>query len=192
MAVTDSISGGYYIPKTIPRPRDLSDILPNRLLTMSTCFTRVVRDIIELQWDDYDNVRESITEQASEFGIPQAQIPELVTWAKAQRNTNESQLEKDVNRGSGLLELVSDKRPAAEGGAVLGLEPLGFEALTFHLWLRHYAPDGVFKRFGIRPNQIGLIANEPRRLACSPIPTTCAEGSRIKRCRNSSAGSTSE
>lgn len=193
--MTDYISGGYYVLKTIPRPHDLSGILPNTLLTISTCFTRVVRDIIELQWDIYDNVGETIAEEAKEFGIPNAKIPEVVTWAKAQANTHysvysevepalelrrlfirepsahvigiglhtslldsfESQLEKDVNRGSGLLELVREKRPPAEGGAVLGFEPLGFEATTFHSWLCHYAPDEVFKRFGIRPNGFGLI-----------------------------------
>ncbi|HEY3939885.1 MAG TPA: hypothetical protein VGL97_20815 [Bryobacteraceae bacterium] len=193
--MTDYISGGYYVLKTIPRPHGLSDILPNTLLTISTCFTRVVRDIIELQWDSYDNVGATIAEEANEFGIPQARIPELITWAKAQHNTNdivysevapalelrhrfigepsarvvgiglhaslldsfESQLEKDINRGSGLLELVREKRPPAEGGAVLGFEPLGFEAMTFHSWLCHYAPDEAFKRFGIRPNQLGLI-----------------------------------
>ncbi len=195
MKVTDYISGGYYVLKTIPRPHDLSDILPSTLLTMSTCFTRVVRDIIELKWDNYENVRESIAEEAKEFGIPQAQIPELVTWAKAQSNSNyivysevepalelrhrfirepsahvvgiglhislldsfESQVEKDVNRGLGLLELVREKCPPAEGGLALGFEPLGFDATVFHSWLCHYAPDEVFKRFGIRPNQLGLI-----------------------------------
>jgi hypothetical protein len=195
VAITDYISGGYYVLKTIPRPHDLSDILPSTLLTLSTCFTRVVRDIIGLQWDKCENVRESVAEEAREFGIPQARVPELVAWAKAQRNRNdivysevepalelrhrfigepsarvvgiglhtsvldsfESQLEKDINLGSGLLELVREKRSPAEGGKVLGFEPLGFEATTFHSWLCHYAPDEVFKRFGIRPNQLGLI-----------------------------------
>jgi hypothetical protein len=55
---------------------------------MSDCFTRVVRDLIQLQWDRYDDVREAIAGEAREFTIPQTQIPELVTWAKAQHNTN--------------------------------------------------------------------------------------------------------
>jgi hypothetical protein len=189
------VSGGYYVLKTIPRPSDLSDLLPSILFTMSDCFTKVVRDIIQLQSDNYDNVREAIADEAREFGIPEAQIPELLSWAKAQRNQNyfvfrdvepalelrgrfvtdastrvlgiglptslldsfESQLPKDVNRGIGLAELVNQRLPPAEGGNVLGFEPLGFEATKFHSWLCHDAPDKVYQRFGIRPNGFGLI-----------------------------------
>lgn len=193
--MTDYVSGGYYVLKAIPRPGDLSSILPDNLLTVSDCFTKVVCDIIQLQWDDYDNVRDAIADEAREFGISGAQIPELVTWAKEQHNTNylvysevepalelrqrfitdpsthvigiglhtsllasfESQLDKDMNRGSGLLELVNEKRAPADGGNALGFEPLGFEATKFHSWLCHYAPDEVFNRLGIRPNNLGLI-----------------------------------
>ncbi len=69
----------------------------------------------------------------------------------------ESQLTKDVNQGLGLLELVKERQPPADGGNAVGFEPLGFEATKFHSWLCHYAPDEVYKRFGIRPNQLGLI-----------------------------------
>lgn len=68
-----------------------------------------------------------------------------------------SQLTKDVNKGTGLAELVSEERSPAEGGLALGFEPLGYEATKFHSWLCHSAPDEVYKRFGIRPNQLGLI-----------------------------------
>lgn len=191
----DYVSGGYYVVKAIPRPSGLSDILPSSLLTMSNCFTSVVCDIIQLQWDNYENVREAIADEANEFAIPQSRIPELVTWAQAQHNTNyqvftevgpalelrsrfitdasahvigiglhasllesfESQLSKDVNKGLGLAELVSEKRPFAEGGTLLGFEPLGYEATKFHSWLCHYAPNKMYERFGIRPNQFGLI-----------------------------------
>jgi hypothetical protein len=191
----DYVSGGYYVLKAIPRPSGLSGILPDQLLTMSRCFTNVVRDIVQLQFNDYDNVRQSVADEAREFGIPQTQIPELVSWAKMQHNTNYhvysevgpaielrqrfitdpsahvvgiglhtslihsfgSQLVKDVNRGIGLLEIVNENRPLAEGGKALGFEPLGFEATSFHSWLCHRAPDEAYKRFGIRPNQLGLI-----------------------------------
>jgi hypothetical protein len=193
--MNDYVSGGYYVLNAIPRPSDLSDILPNHLLTMSNCFTNIVREIIQLQWDKYDNVSEAIADEARDFGIPQSQISELVSWAKAQHNTNylvysevepalelrlrfitcpsthvvgialhkslldsfESQLAKDINRGIGLVELVNERRPPAEGGTGLGFEPLGFEATKFHSWLCHYAPDEAYKRFGIRPNHLGLI-----------------------------------
>jgi hypothetical protein len=84
----DYVSGGYYIVKAIPRPRDFSEVLPSNLLTMSGCFTPVVRDAIQLQWDNYENVKESIAEEARAFGIPQSDIPEWVRWAKAQHNAN--------------------------------------------------------------------------------------------------------
>jgi hypothetical protein len=47
-----------------------------------------MRNIIQLQWDNCANAGESIAQEARDFGIPQPQIPELVRWAKAQRNTN--------------------------------------------------------------------------------------------------------
>jgi hypothetical protein len=84
----DYVSGGYYVLKSIPRPSDLSNTLPEKLLTLSDCFTNVVTDIIQLQWDNYDNVRAFIADEAREFGIPNSRIPELVSWAKAQHNTN--------------------------------------------------------------------------------------------------------
>ena len=70
-----------------------------------------------------------------------------------------SQLAKDVNNGLGLAELVDMKRPLAESGVPLGHEPLGFEATRFHSWLCHNTPKETHLRFGIRPNQFGLIAN---------------------------------
>jgi hypothetical protein len=193
--MTDYISGGYYVLKAIPRPTGVSEILPDHLLTMSNCFTTVLTDIIQLQWDEYDKVGKAIAEEAGEFGIAESHIPELVSWAKAQHNSNylvysdvapalellhrfiidrathvvgiglhqsllesfESQLAKDVNQGLGLLELVKERRPPSDGGNAVGFEPLGFEATKFHSWLCHYAPDEVHKRFGIRPNQLGLI-----------------------------------
>jgi hypothetical protein len=193
--MSEYVSGGYYIVKSISRPEDLTEFLPDRLLTMSACFAEVARDIVQLQWDRYEDVSEAIAEEASAFGIRAAQIPDLVSWAKSQQNGNylvftdvqpaielrtrfitdatarvigiglhtsrldsfESQLEKDVNKGFGLVELVNEKRPPAEGGDHLGFEPLGFQGTKFHSWLCHYAPAEVCKRFGIRPNRLGLI-----------------------------------
>lgn len=193
--MNEYVSGGYYILKLIPRPKDVSETLPDHLLTVSNCFTTVLTDILQLQWDDYDKVSEAIAEEASEFGIPQSKTAELVRWAKAQDNSNylvytdvapalelldkfitdpaarvvgiglhqtflesfQSQLSKDINKGLGLLELVNERRPPAEGGNPVGFEPLGFEATKFHSWLCHDAPDEAYKRFGIRPNHLGLI-----------------------------------
>jgi len=193
--MTEYVSGGYYLLKLISRPKGVSEILPDHLLTVSNCFTTVLTDIIQLQWDEYEKVSEAIGEEATEFGIPESKIANLVLWAKTQRNNNylvytdvapalellerfitdptarvvgiglhqsllesfQSQLSKDVNKGLGLLELVNERRPPAEGGNPVGFEPLGFEATKFHSWLCHYAPDEAYKRFGIRPNHLGLI-----------------------------------
>ena len=193
--MNEYVSGGYYVVKTIPRPSGGSGILPDTLLTLSSCFTTVLTDIVQLQWDNFQNVQEAIAEEASDFGISQTRIPELVGWAKAQHNSNynvysdvgpalelldefitdrtthvvgiglhksllesfESQLAKDVNKGLGLAELVNAGRSPTEGGNALGFEPLGFEATKFHSWLCHSGPDEVYKRFRIRPNQLGLI-----------------------------------
>jgi hypothetical protein len=69
----------------------------------------------------------------------------------------ESQLPKDINRRIGLAEVVNEKRSLAAGGTPAGYEPLGFEGTKFHSWLCHYTPDEAIKRFGIRPNELGLI-----------------------------------
>jgi hypothetical protein len=55
---------------------------------MSACFTDVVRDIVQLQWDRYEDVTETIAEEARAFEIDSSLIPELVGWAKSQHNEN--------------------------------------------------------------------------------------------------------
>lgn len=68
------------------------------------------------------------------------------------------QLEKDINRGYGLVDRIDRKDLLADGGNLLGYEPLGYEAVHFHTWLCHYAPDEAEKLFGVRPNENGLIS----------------------------------
>jgi len=82
------VSGGYYVVKTIPRPSGVLEVLPDTLLTLSSCFATVISDIVQLQWDKFENVSEAIAEEAKELGIPETKIPELVIWAKAQHHSN--------------------------------------------------------------------------------------------------------
>lgn len=67
------------------------------------------------------------------------------------------QLEKDANRGYGLLERIERKEALAPGGLLLGYEPLGYDATNFHSWLCHAGCDEGRKLFGVRPNENGLI-----------------------------------
>jgi hypothetical protein len=74
--MNEYVSGGYYVIKAIPRPSGVSEVLPDTLLTLSNCFTTVLTDIVQLQWDKFESVSEAIAEEASEFGIPEAKIPD--------------------------------------------------------------------------------------------------------------------
>ena len=87
-SLPEYVSGGYFVVQTIVRPEGLSETLPRNLLTMSNCFTDVMRDIVRLKWDNYEDVGEGIAEEAASFCIDQSRIPELVTWAKSQRSPN--------------------------------------------------------------------------------------------------------
>lgn len=69
------------------------------------------------------------------------------------------QLGKESNRGYGLLDRVERKEQLAGGGDFLGYEPLGYDATSFHTWLCHSMPDEAKARFGIIPNENGLISN---------------------------------
>jgi len=42
------VSGVYYVVKTIPRPSGVSEVLPDTLLTLSSCFATVISDIVQL------------------------------------------------------------------------------------------------------------------------------------------------
>jgi hypothetical protein len=39
-----------------------------------------MRDVVQFQWDNYENVSESMAEEASKFGILPPQIPDLLRW----------------------------------------------------------------------------------------------------------------
>jgi hypothetical protein len=69
-----------------------------------------------------------------------------------------AQLEKDVNRGYGMIERLRKRSPLAAGGVSYGYEPLGFEACHFHSWLCNSLPEEVAAVLAIRPNANGLIS----------------------------------
>lgn len=194
--IIEYISGGYLIVKPPPRPKDFPELLPQSLITVSSCFADTAPDLWAVDWDNYS--AEDVAEETAKFGIPAHLGAELVRWVSAQMKTtgehpnaflslemarefwrrfvnNEEillvgiglhtsllpslygQLEKDVNRGYGLLERIERKEPLAAGGIVLGYEPLGYEATKFHSWLCHAGGEDGRTLFGVRPNENGLI-----------------------------------
>jgi hypothetical protein len=70
------LSGGYFVTKRIGRPQYVSDLLPNSILTLSTCFTDIAPDV----WTDkeYKNDDEERIEEALKFGIPREAVPTVV------------------------------------------------------------------------------------------------------------------
>jgi hypothetical protein len=68
-----------------------------------------------------------------------------------------AQLNKDVNRGLGLVERLQRGQALPDGGTLQGYEPLGYSGMHFHTWLCHISADEVNSRLGIRPNENGLI-----------------------------------
>jgi hypothetical protein len=194
---SEYISGGYFIVKPIGRPEGPFSLLPQTLITLSTCLAAIAPDAWTMAWGN--NTREEAAEHVAKFGIPAHLAPEMVDWVKAETPVGHypsaflslqkasefvrrfvigngveivgiglhksllpsfyGQLEKDANRGYGLLERVELKESLADGGTVLGYEPLGFETTHFHTWLCHYMPDEAKKLFGVRPNENGLVAD---------------------------------
>jgi hypothetical protein len=69
-----------------------------------------------------------------------------------------NQLEKESNRGSGLLDRIERKEALASGGITLGYEPLGFDAMHFHSWLCNYSPEEIAEELGVGLNENGLLS----------------------------------
>ncbi len=69
------------------------------------------------------------------------------------------QVEKESNKGLGLLERIERNEPFAGGGVTLGYEPLGFDAMHFHSWLCNFSPEEIGKKLGIRMNENGLLSS---------------------------------
>jgi len=70
------ICGGYFLSKRIPRPRDVSDPVPDSIITVSECFTDIAPNIWADQGYNYDDKERAA--EALKFGIPSAAVPALV------------------------------------------------------------------------------------------------------------------
>lgn len=64
---------------------------------------------------------------------------------------------RDINKGYGLIERIGQHQ-CLSPGEVLGFEPLGFEAMSFHSWICNDFPDSVDKDLKIQPAANGFIS----------------------------------
>lgn len=69
------------------------------------------------------------------------------------------QLEKESNKGLGLLERLERRETLRRGGVELGFEPLGFNAMHFHSWLCNYAPEEIEEPLAVRMNENDLFGS---------------------------------
>jgi len=72
----DFISGGYFLVRRIPRPADVSELLPSTLTTLSNCFTDIAPDDWTLSGYNYSD--DERAEEAAKFAIPRRVVPGLV------------------------------------------------------------------------------------------------------------------
>lgn len=73
---TAFISGGYFLTKRVARPQDVTDFAPDSIVTLSNCFTEIAPGTwADKAYNYEDNDRAA---EASKFGIPRDDVPNLV------------------------------------------------------------------------------------------------------------------
>lgn len=77
------ISGGYRLVKYVKRPDYLGkDLLPENILTTSTCITGTLPDSWAITWIREENIKRE--EKASEFGIGKERLEKITDWVTSQ------------------------------------------------------------------------------------------------------------
>src|SRR5258708_19323188 len=71
------ICGGYFLVKRIPRPKDISDLIPETILTLSESFSDIAPDIWAFEGYNVDD--EERSEEALKFGITGPAVREMVS-----------------------------------------------------------------------------------------------------------------
>jgi hypothetical protein len=71
----DYICGGYFLVKTVGRPKVISELVPETLLTISTCFTDVAPDVWAVA--EYKVTDDERVAEAAKLGIPSSALPRL-------------------------------------------------------------------------------------------------------------------
>ena len=71
----DYICGGNFLTKRVSRPAYVSNLAPDRMTTLSACFTDIAPD----SWADADYRHDDVeqVQEAVKFGIPATAVPEL-------------------------------------------------------------------------------------------------------------------
>lgn len=77
------ISGGYRLVKFVKRPDYLAkDLLPDSVLTTSTCIASTLPDCWAVSWIKEENAKRE--EKASEFGIGNESLEKITAWVTSQ------------------------------------------------------------------------------------------------------------
>ena len=77
---TRLVSGGFYVARIVNRPREMSDVmLPDRLLTLSSCLTDFFPDAWAIEWASYSEAQRIAA--AAKVGLRANDLPALIRFA---------------------------------------------------------------------------------------------------------------
>lgn len=139
------ISGGYYLVAPVKRHDSFSMLLPPTIVTLSSCIAEVTP--LSDEWGSTALEEAARPSDVVLLGI--GLHTSLTPLLNEQRN-------RDVNHGYDLIERIG-QRQRLSAGKVLGFEPLGFYAMSFHSWLCNYFPDSASRDLNIQPAANGFI-----------------------------------
>ena len=75
MNLSDFRLAGYFITHPVDRPEYISDLLPDKIISMSGCFSKFYPDIWAIEW--CNELEEEIQNAANFFGISDQVLPDL-------------------------------------------------------------------------------------------------------------------
>ena len=104
----DYICGGYFLTKRVSRPAYVSNLAPDRMTTLSACFTDIAPD----SWADADYRHDDVeqVQEAVKFGIPATAVPELVNmFTRAVRPEHLTNFFPSLSIGQNFYRYCADK-----------------------------------------------------------------------------------
>ena len=158
----DYISGGYFLTKIISRPQVLPALIPDRVLTISACFTDVAPDL----WADsgYTFEERERAEAASKFGIPSSAVGALIAeFSEAARKDGWSNAFADLSIARRFFE-------ASTTGDQIAIIGIGLNQSVLPE-LQSQLNDDVNKGAGLieRVNRCTQLATNGRALGYEPL-----------------------